>query len=67
MTLEEFAKLLNGHDWFYNYSDNSTYYNRGRMQSKAIDAAFANLKAQGLEQEAKDLYNDLSPDMFHKK
>lgn len=64
MTLQEFTDMLNSHDWYFNYSDDSKWYNRGLQQRKAIDAAYQNLKAQGLEQEAKDLFNDLSPDGF---
>jgi len=67
MTLETFKTMLETHDWFYTYSDDHRYYTKGRDQRNAIYDAFDSLIDQGLEQEAKDLYNSLSPDEFYKK
>ena len=64
MTLETFETMLRGHDWYFNYSDDSRWYNRGLQQRREIDAAIENLRAQGFEQEVRDLFNDLSPDGF---
>lgn len=64
MTLGEFETMLKTHDWYFNYSDDSKWYNRGLEQRKAIDRALDNLKAQGLAEEAKDLFNNNSPDGF---
>lgn len=64
MTLETFKSMLESHDWFYSYSDDHRYYTRGRDQRSAIEKAFDELSEQSLEREAKDLYNDVSPDGF---
>ena len=67
MTINEFEAMLRGHDWFYHYSDDHRYYTRGRDQRDAIDRAIAELTKQGLREEARQLFNDLSPDGFHMK
>lgn len=36
MTVEEFTKLLDAHDWYYMYSDDHSAYNKGRSESIAI-------------------------------
>jgi len=64
MTLETFKSMLETHDWFFTYSDDHRYYTRGRDQRAAIEKAFDELSEQGLEREAKDLYNEVSPDDF---
>lgn len=65
MTLEMFETMLRRHDWYFNYSDDSRWYNRGLQERKEIDAAIENLRAQGFEREVRDLFNDLSPDGFN--
>lgn len=67
MTLDEFKSMLENHDWFFTYSDDHRYYTRGRDQRAAIEKAYDKLSEQGLEQEAKELYNDISPDEFYMK
>jgi len=67
MTLEMFKSLLNRHDWFFNYSDDHNVWVKGNNQSKEIDRAYKMLTAQGLEVEAREMFNELSPDGFHMK
>ena len=67
MTINEFETMLRGHDWFYHYSDDHRYYTRGRDQRDAIDRAIVELTEQGLREEARQLFNDLSPDGFQMK
>ena len=67
ITLESFAEMLKNHDWFFNYSDDHRYYTKGREQRTAIDNAFKELTDQGFREEARDLYNSLSPDEFSMK
>jgi hypothetical protein len=63
-TLAEFETMLKGHDWYFHYSDDPKYYRRGREQSEAISRAIKDLKAQGLTEEARELYNEISPSDF---
>jgi len=65
MTLEIYESLLRAHDWYFNYSDDQRWYRRGMDQRNEIDRAYASLKAQGLEVEARQLFNDISPDGFN--
>jgi hypothetical protein len=67
MTLEMYKSLLNGHDWYFHYSDDQRWYRRGMDQRKELDKAYASLSAQGLEVEAREMFNELSPDGFHMK
>ena len=64
MTLENYEQLLKAHDWFYHYSDDHRYYTRGRDQRDAIDRAITVLTEQGLREEARELFNEISPDGF---
>ena len=64
MTLETFKSMLETHDWFYTYSDDHRYYTRGSDQRALINKALDELTEQGLEREAKDLFNEVSPDDF---
>jgi hypothetical protein len=38
MTLQEFYDLLDQHDWYYQYSDDRSVYNRGKEQQAKIEA-----------------------------
>ena len=64
MTLEKYEQLLRTHDWFYMYSDDSRYYDRGKKESMALRLALTELENQGLYEEAKELFNEISPDGF---
>tara|TARA_S200002703_G_scaffold49208_1_gene42540 strand:+ start:204 stop:440 length:237 start_codon:yes stop_codon:yes gene_type:complete len=67
MDLDQFELLLKHHDWYYAYADDYRYYTKGRAESNAIEMAIANLTAQGLREQACQLYNELSPDDFFEK
>lgn len=67
MTLEEYAELLRTHDWFYNYADDSRAYDKGRKESMALRLALTELENQGLFEEAKEMFNEVSPDGFEIK
>lgn len=60
MTLENFKKLLDDHDWFYAFSDDHTYWIRGESQSREI---FSALKT-GTD-EMKKLYNEYHANYFN--
>jgi len=45
ITPELFLEMCKEHDLTYEYSDDSRYYNRGRDQHKAIEAAAKELPA----------------------
>lgn len=67
MTLEKYEQLLRTHDWFYNYADDSRAYEKGRKQSLELRLALTDLENQGLYEEAKELFNEISPDGFEIK
>jgi uncharacterized ParB-like nuclease family protein len=37
-TKEDFIKMLKGHDWYYQFSDDHRYWSAGNSQRKAIQA-----------------------------
>ncbi len=58
MTPSEFFKLLEKHDWYYNYSDDHRAWEKGNSESKRI---------QSIAQEIPlflDMYRDYSKFMF---
>jgi hypothetical protein len=67
MTLEKYAEMLRTHDWFYQYSDDANAYDKGRKESAALRLALTELENQGLFEEAKELFNEVSPDGFQIK
>ena len=64
MTLEKYESLLRTHDWYYMYSDDARYYDKGKKESLALRLALTELENQGLYEEAKQLFNDISPSDF---
>ena len=58
MDLSKLEKMLREHDWYYMYSDDHRYYERGRDQSRAIDIEMKAAAAAGMEDEAKALYEE---------
>lgn len=61
MSLEEFAKTLKYHDWFYMYADDSRAYNKGRDESMKIQSLLREFKERGLEEESMKLYEEYKP------
>ena len=57
-TLEE---LLQNHDWFYQYSEDFSVYERGLKAQETINIAIEVLEDAGLGDEANDLYEKYLP------
>ena len=57
-TLEE---LLQNHDWFYQYSEDFSVYERGLNAQTTISTAIKVLEDAGLGDEANDLYEKYLP------
>ena len=57
-TLEE---LLQNHDWFYQYSEDFSVYERGRRESDTINTVIKALEDAGLGDEANNLYEKYLP------
>jgi hypothetical protein len=58
--LKELNNMLQHHDWYYQMSDDSRAYNKGRCEWQAIEQQVRDLAVQGYELEAKalvDLYS----------
>ena len=53
MKIEDLKKLLDNHDWFYNFSDDHSVWVRGERESAQITGALEN----GTN-ELKKLYNE---------
>ena len=58
-TLEE---LLKGHDWFYQYSDDSSVYEQGKSAWHTITEVISALKDAGFGKQADDLYDKYLPE-----
>ena len=58
-TLEE---LLKSHDWFYQYSDDFSVYERGDRESNTINKVISALIDAGFGKEADDLYDKHLPE-----
>jgi hypothetical protein len=62
--LQTLEKLLKGHDWFYQYSDDFRVYERGDRESDAINEVINALKSAGFGKEADDLYDKYLPEQL---
>ena len=60
--LQTLEKLLQDHDWFYQYSDDYSVYERGDRESDTINAVINALKDAGFGKEADDLYDKYLPE-----
>ena len=61
--LLELEALLISHDWFYSRSDDPRYYNNGHNSQTLIYDIMAQLKEDGCDQQAKDLYSKYQPNI----
>lgn len=52
MTIKEFYKLLEQHDWWYDFSDDKSVFMKGYMSEKKIIKAFTE------QEEFKPLYKE---------
>ena len=57
-TLEE---LLQNHDWFFQYSEDFSVYERGLKAQDTINTVIKALEDAGLSDEANDLYEKYLP------
>ena len=60
--LQTLEKLLQDHDWFYQYSDDFSVYERGNRESDTINIVIKALKDAGFGEEADDLYYKYLPE-----
>lgn len=58
MTLEQYKKALNAHDWYYAYADGYNDFDKGRQQRNELEAMRRRLDPDGL------LWNEAAPDQF---
>ena len=59
--LETFEKLLQNHDWFYQYSEDFSVYERGLFSQDTINTAIKVLEDAGFGDEANSLYEKYLP------
>jgi len=64
MSLETLKSMLETHDWYYTYSDDHRYYERGKAERDEILALIEKLSLQGFGADAYQLYNEMKPDEF---
>lgn len=64
ITLEDFEKALRKHDWHYVFSDDPTWTRRGRAERDEIERMMLWLKSTGHGDEAKRLYDEISPRLY---
>mgnify|MGYP001128767616 CR=1 FL=1 len=62
--MDQLRIQLRSHDWFYEYSDDHSYYRRGRAERSAIHAVMRQLTELGAGDEAREMFNKLSPEGF---
>jgi hypothetical protein len=64
MKKEEFAALLQSHDWYYQHSDDPAAYQRGATEANRIrTAAAADPQLQALLDEFRDSMNSPRPEV----
>ena len=60
--LQTLEKLLQNHDWFYQYSDDDSVYEQGKFAWYTITEVIKTLKDTGFGKEADDLYDKYLPE-----
>ena len=60
--LQTLEKLLQNHDWFYQYSDDDSVYEQGKSAWNTINEVISALKDAGFGKEADDLYDKYLPE-----
>ena len=60
--LQTLEKLLQNHDWFYQYSDDYGVYQQGQNAWNTINEVINALKDAGFGKEADDLYDKHLPE-----
>ena len=59
--LKTLEKLLQNHDWFYQYSEDFSVYERGLFAQDTINTVIKALEDAGLSDEANNLYEKYLP------
>ena len=59
--LKTLEKLLQNHDWFYQYSEDYNVYEKGLSAQYTINTVIKALEDAGLGDEANDLYEKYLP------
>jgi len=59
--VETFERMLQKHNWYYDFSESHVESNAGASEHLAITLMFLKLVEAGEEQVARDLYNQYSP------
>ena len=59
--LETLEKLLQNHDWFYQYSEDFSVWERGRFAQDTINTVIKALEDAGFSDEANGLYEKYLP------
>jgi hypothetical protein len=62
--LTELERLLKSHDWYYQYSDDHTVWQRGSAQAEEIRRQKDICCGLGLDSIANELYNKYKPKNF---
>ena len=62
--LTELERLLKSHDWYYQYSDDHSVWQRGRDQEGEIRRQKDICCGLGLDSIANELYNKYKPENF---
>lgn len=63
--VEEFIEALSNHDWYYDYTDDFSVFERGVRSSKRIKDLMAVIIKLGMDSGAAvDIYNEYAPDKY---
>lgn len=59
--LHDFKEACQKHDWYYNYSDDHSVWQKGSKQSAEISSMLKDLKEHGLGDQAEAIYKEYQP------
>ena len=62
--LQTLEKLLQNHDWFYQYSDDNSVYEKGKFQWFMITKVMNSLDKGGFSDKSDALYNKYLPQIL---
>ena len=65
--LEVFEQKCKSHDWFYEYSDDHSVWQRGKDERYVINEMLKKLFDEGFKDQAIEVYNTNSPAQFEIK
>ena len=64
ITLEDYARMLQSHDWFYEMSDDNSVWKRGLDERGEINMAKRQLVEAGFEAAEKAYWKAYAPEYF---